>query len=182
MANIFNLTRKVVTIEGIPLVQKNSLTPIERIDLQEKFYAAKDEFNRSYYNMILQVQKACNFKSEAESYGAVKSYYAGKSEHEDVNNAIELISLANPVRQKNDVELEELTYLLNARIDRATFPYNDFQEAFGLTFDTEWTLEHTFAVGELLPAIREFFNREMNPEGTEETEGTEEKENIEGKS
>ncbi len=161
MSNIFGLTRTIITVLGFAFTQTNSLTPTERIWIQENSEARRIEFNKTYLEFVAKVQQELKLKTEEEAYHLVKAYYRGELESK-VADSIELIAIKNPRPIRPDIELEEITYLIDSRLIKAQFPYKEFEETFGIKYEDTWTTEHTKAISEILPAIEEFFSLEAN--------------------
>jgi len=176
-AQIFGLVREVVTIAGIPLYKKNSLTPAERIWLQENTEAEEQKFNVGYYDFVGKVQAELDLKTEADAYHIVKSYYRGTLDDKARSDRIELLSLRNPLPSRANVRLEQLTYLLNSRIVKEQFPSQPFFEAFGIAYLNQWTIEHTKAAEEIIEKLEEFLEGEANKTNIKSGEEGKEKAN-----
>jgi hypothetical protein len=163
MTNIFGLTKTISTVAGIPLIKMNSLTPHERIWLQENTEAGQNEFNITYYEFIKLIQKEAKLKDDVEAYEKIKAYYDGTSQDSRVDAIIELASIKDPSKapKRKDLGTEQTTFLLNARILKEKFPKDEFLETFGIKYDDTWTIEHTKAIAQILPQINEFFEAEM---------------------
>jgi hypothetical protein len=157
--NIFGLVREEVTIAGLPLFKRQSLTPQERVWLQENSEAARNEYNVRYLAFVDVVKDKLKYKTQEAAYHAVKQYFRGTLESEQ-SDTIELLSLEKPLKRDRDVDEEELTFLLNSRIIKDKFPIAEFEESFGITYANNWTIEHTKAIEELHAELMEFFSRE----------------------
>jgi hypothetical protein len=161
-AKIFGLVRDIVTIAGISFNKKNSLTAAERTWLQENTEAEEQKFNAGYYAFVGLVQADCKLKSEAEAYHLVKSYFRGDLADKAMADRIELLSMRNPLPNRANIRLDQLTYLIDSRIVKTEFPREAFLETFGLAYDGVWTLEHTKAAEEIIDTIEEFLEGEAN--------------------
>ena len=174
-AQIFGLVRETVTIAGIPLSKKNSLTAAERIWLQENTEAEEQKFNTGYYAFVQLVQKEFKIETESEAYHVVKDYHRGTLEDKSDADKIELIALRNPLPSRANVRYDQLTYLINSRIVKEQFPINEFFEAFEITYEGEWTSEHTKAAEEIIDKLEEFLEGEANKTNSKSEGGKEEK-------
>lgn len=174
-AQIFGLVRETVTIAGIPLSKKNSLTSAERIWLQENTEAEEQKFNVGYYDFVGKVKQELSLKDEAEAYHVVKDYYRSALEDKAQSDRVELLSLRNPLPSRANVRLDQLTYLINSRIVKEQFPSQAFFEAFGIAYLNEWTIEHTKAAEEIIDKLEEFVEGEANKTNSK-SEGGKEKE------
>jgi phage-related tail protein len=157
--NIFGLTREEVTISGLPLLKRQSLTPAERIWLQENSEAARNEWNVAYLAFVDAVKDKLKYKTQEDAYHAVKEYFRGTLDTVE-SDKIELLSLEKPLKRDRDIDQQELTYLLNSRLIAAKFPIAEFSEVFGIEYAGEWTIEHTKAIAELHDELTEFFASE----------------------
>jgi hypothetical protein len=157
--SIFGLIREEVTICGLPLLKRQSLTPAERVWLQENSEAARNEWNVSYLAFVDTIKTALKYKTQEEAYHAVKEYFRGTLDTAE-SDRIELLSLSNPLKRDRDVDEQELTYLINSRLVKSKFPVDAFKETFDIDFTGEWTIEHTKAIAELHPELTEFFASE----------------------
>ena len=168
--SIFGLTREEVTISGLPLLKRQSLTPAERVWLQENSEAARNEWNVAYLAFVDTVKDKLKYKYQEEAYHAVKEYFRGTLESLE-SDKIELLSLASPLKRDRDVEEQELTYLLNSRLVSTKFPTEEFAEAFGIEYAGTWTIDHTKAIAELHPELTEFFAAESEGKKAPATAG-----------
>ena len=166
--SIFGLIREEVTICGLPLLKRQSLTPSERVWLQENSEAARNEWNVAYLAFVDTVKTTLKYKTQEEAYHAVKEYFRGTLDTEE-SDRIELLSLASPLKRDRDVDEQELTYLMNSRLVKSKFPVEAFKETFDIDFVDEWTIEHTKAVAELHPELTEFFASESEGKKVKET-------------
>jgi hypothetical protein len=157
--NIFGLLREEVTVAGIPLLKRQSLTPAERVWLQENSEAARNEWNVAYLAFVDAVKDKLKYKTQEEAYHAVKEYFRGTLDAIE-SDKIELLSIASPLKRDRDIDEQELTYLLNSRIIKDKFPAAEFSEAFGIEYANTWTIDHTKAIAEIHPELNEFFASE----------------------
>ena len=174
-AQIFGLVRETVTIAGIPLNKKNSLTAAERIWLQENTEAEEQKFNTGYYAFVQLIQKEFKIETESQAYHDAKAYNRGTLEDKCYADKIELIALRNPLPSRASVRYDQLTYLINSRIVKEQFPTNEFFEAFDVAYVGEWTIEHTKAAEEIIDKLEEFLEGEANRTNSK-SEGGKEKE------
>jgi hypothetical protein len=168
--NIFGLVREEVVICGIPLYKRQSLSPKERIWLQENSEAERNEWNIAYLAFVNNVKDALELSSEEEAYHAVKEYDRGVLDSVSADR-IELLNLRNPMKTNADVEEAEFTFMMNSRIIPDKFPVVEFDKEFGLTYDGEWTKEFTKATGEIHTKLVEFFSKESSGEKDEPATG-----------
>ena len=166
-AQIFGLIRQKVTIAGIPLVKCNSLTPAERIWLQENTTAEEAKFNEGYLAYVSLVQKSFELADDFAAYDLVKSYYRGNLEDTIQSNRIELLAMKNPLPTRTNVRIEQMTYLMHSRIVKAEFPIAAFAEVFGLTYAGEWTIEFMRAIEEVQDKFEAFFDKEADKSNNE---------------
>jgi hypothetical protein len=164
--NIFGLIREEITVCGIPLLKRQSLTPAERVWLQENSEAARNEWNVSYLAFVDAVKDKFKYKSQEDAYHAVKEYFRGTLDTVD-SDRIELLSLEKPLKSDKNIEEAELTFMMNSRIVAKKFPTVDFEETFGLIYTGEWTEEFTKATAEIHPGLVEFFAKESAGEKDE---------------
>lgn len=166
-AQIFGLIREKITIAGIPLIKCNSLTPSERIWLQENTTAEEAKFNEGYLLFVSLVQQSFELADDFAAYDLVKSYYRGTLEDASQSNRIELLAMKNPLPTRANVRIEQMTYLMNSRIIKAEFPIVAFAEVFGLTYGGVWTLDFMKAIEEIQDKFEAFFDREADKSNNE---------------
>lgn len=166
-AQIFGLIRQKITLAGIPLIKCNSLTPSERIWLQENTTAEEAKFNEGYLEFVSLVQKSFALADDFAAYDLVKSYYRGTLEETAQANRIELLAMKNPLPTRANVRIDQMTYLMNSRIIKAEFPIVAFSEVFGLTYAGEWTIEFMKAIEEIQDKFEAFFDREADKSNNE---------------
>lgn len=157
--NIFGLTRKETIVCGLPLVQRNSLTPAERVWLQENSEAARHEANAAYLEFVDLVKDKFKYKTQEDAYHAVKAYYRGELDAAE-SDKIELLSLQKPLKRDRDIDEQELTYLIGSRLIAEKFPTEQFEQCFGIAYTGEWTMVHTKAIAEIHAELIEFFSKE----------------------
>lgn len=158
-SNIFGLLREETVVAGIPLIKRQSLTPRERVWLQENTEAARNEWNIAYLGFVDTVKDKLKYKSQDEAYHAVKEYFRGTLEAVQ-SDKIELLSIAHPLKREKDINEQELTFLLDSRIVKDTFPTIEFNETFGLEYAGTWTIEHTRATVEIHDLLNSFLASE----------------------
>lgn len=166
-AQIFGLIRQKITLAGIPLIKCNSLTPSERIWLQENTTAEEAKFNEGYLEFVSLVQRSFALADDFAAYDLVKSYYRGTLEDTTKSNRIELLAMKNPLPTRANVRIEQMTYLMNSRIVKAEFPIVPFAEVFGLTYAGEWTIEFMKAIEEIQDKFEAFFDKEADKSNNE---------------
>lgn len=161
-AQIFGLIRQKITIAGIPLIKCNSLTPAERIWLQENTTTEEAKFNEGYLAFVSLVQKSFGLADDFAAYDLVKSYYRGTLEDTAQANKIELLAMKNPLPTRTNVRIEQMTYLMNSRIVKAEFPIAAFAEVFGLTYAGAWTIDFMKSIEEIQDKFEAFFDGEAD--------------------
>jgi hypothetical protein len=168
--SLFGVVREEVVICGVPLFKRQSLSPKERVWLQENSEAARNEWNIAYLAFVDNVKETLGLAGQEEAYHAVKEYDRGVLDSVS-SDRIELLSLKSPMKTNRDVEEAELTFMMDSRIVKEKFPTVEFETEFGLIYAGEWTEEFTKATVEIHPKLIEFFSKESTGEKDEPTTG-----------